>query len=78
MPDGIELRVWGDTSQVLSERLSTMTRNAKGGFILVVIILAMFLRLRLALWVSMGVPISFLGAVGVMPGLGMSINFISP
>jgi multidrug efflux pump subunit AcrB len=77
MPEGIEIRVWGDTSQVLSDRLSTMTRNARGGFIMVVIILSLFLRLRLALWVSMGVPISFLGAVGVMPALDMSINFVS-
>jgi multidrug efflux pump subunit AcrB len=62
---------------VLSDRLETMVRNARGGFILVVLILALFLRLRLALWVSLGIPISFLGAVAVMPQLDMTINFIS-
>ena len=63
LPEGVSLTVWNDESSMLSDRLDTMTRNARGGFVLVVLILALFLRLRLALWVSLGVPISFLGAV---------------
>jgi multidrug efflux pump subunit AcrB len=77
LPQGIALSVWGDESRVLADRLNTMLRNARGGFILVVLILAMFLRLRLALWVSLGIPISFLGAVALMPIMGMTINYIS-
>jgi multidrug efflux pump subunit AcrB len=77
MPDGVTLTVWSDSSEVLSDRLNTMIRNARGGFLLVVLILALFLRLRLAMWVSLGIPISFLGAVAVMPHLGMSVNFVS-
>ena len=77
LPEGISLTIWNDESTVLADRLDTLVRNARGGFLLVVLILAMFLRLRLAFWVSLGVPISFLGAVAVMPHLDMTVNFIS-
>ena len=77
LPAGITLTVWQDDSSILRDRLDTMLRNARGGFILVVAILALFLRLRLAFWVSLGIPLSFLGAIAVMPILGVSVNFIS-
>lgn len=77
LPDGVALTIWQDDSQVLGDRLDTMLRNGRGGFLLVVIILSLFLRLRLALWVSLGIPISFLGAVALLPWLDISINFIS-
>ncbi len=77
LPEGIQLTVWNDESTVLAERLDTMIRNARGGFLLVVLILSLFLRLRLALWVSLGIPISFLGAVAVMPAFDLTLNYIS-
>ena len=77
LPEGIELTVWNDESKVLADRLDTMVRNARGGFLLVVLILSLFLRLRLSLWVSLGIPISFLGAVAVMPGFDLTINYVS-
>ncbi len=77
LPAGVELTLWQDDSRILASRLDTMVRNARGGFILVVAILALFLRLRLALWVSLGIPICFLGAVATMPALDLSINFVS-
>jgi len=77
MPEGIRLTPWNDESTVLADRLGTMVRNARGGFLLVVLILSLFLRLRLALWVSLGIPISFLGAVAVMPSLDLTVNFVS-
>jgi multidrug efflux pump subunit AcrB len=77
MPAGVSLTIWNDESQALGDRLDSMVRNGRGGFILVVIVLAMFLRLRLALWVSLGIPISFLGAVALLPTFDISINFVS-
>ena len=77
MPPGVELTVWTDSSRPLQGRLSSMLRNARGGFILVAIILALFLRMRLALWVSSGIPITFLGVLATLPFLGISINIIS-
>ncbi len=77
MPDGIKLTVWSDFSRVLSGRLDLMIRNGRLGFILVFIALTLFLRLRLAFWVALGIPISFLGAISLMPALDISINLIS-
>ena len=77
LPAGISLTTWRDDSQVLRSRLELLTRNARFGFVLVVISLALFLRLGLALWASLGIPVSFLGAILLMPHLGVSINLIS-
>ena len=77
LPDGIKLTVWADYSRILNDRLELMLRNGRMGFILVFIALTMFLRLRLAFWVALGIPISFLGAIGLMPFLDVSINMIS-
>ena len=54
-----------------------MLRNGATGFVLVFIVLALFLELRLALWVSLGIPVSFLGAIALMPGFDVSANTIS-
>ena len=77
LPDGVELTVWQDQAVLLGDRLSIMVRNGATGFLLVVIVLTLFLDLRLAAWVSLGIPISFLGAIALMPVLDVSINMIS-
>ena len=76
-PEGVEFTVWRDSSQGLRDRLSLMFRNGAGGFALVFIVLALFLRLRLAIWVSIGVPISMLGALYMFPMVGLSVDVIS-
>jgi multidrug efflux pump subunit AcrB len=77
MPEGISLTIWQDQSKTLRDRLSLMLRNGAGGLVLVFISLALFLRFRLAFWVSMGIPISFLGAMWVIPNFDVSINLMS-
>ncbi|MDE3001509.1 MAG: efflux RND transporter permease subunit [Gemmatimonadota bacterium] len=77
MPEGISLTVYSDFSRILEGRLNLMLKNGRGGFILVLVILALFLRLRLAFWIALGIPISFLGAIAMMPTIGASINLIS-
>jgi multidrug efflux pump subunit AcrB len=77
LPDGIKLTVWADFSRILTGRLDLMLRNGRMGFILVFMVLTLFLRLRLAFWVALGIPISFLGAVALMPSVDASINLIS-
>ncbi len=52
-------------------------KNAATGLALVFVVLALFLRLRLAFWVSIGIPISFLGAIALMPVFDVSINQMS-
>jgi multidrug efflux pump subunit AcrB len=77
MPEGVSLTVWRDASTGVRERRDTMIRNGIQGFVLVILVLALFLRLRLAFWVALGVPVSFLGAFAVLPWFGLSIDVIS-
>jgi multidrug efflux pump subunit AcrB len=77
LPAGVSFTLAQDDSRLLRDRLSTLTRNARSGFALVLLVLALFLNLRLAFWVSLGVPLSFMGAIWMLPVLGVSINLIS-
>ena len=77
MPAGIELTIWGDAAVFLRGRLDLLLKNGLQGLGLVFLVLALFLRFRLAFWVTLGIPISFMGALWVMPGLDASINMLS-
>jgi multidrug efflux pump subunit AcrB len=77
LPEGVTLTVWNDWSQTIKDRLSTLTSSLIWGGILVFLILAMFLRFSVALFVAIGVPVSFLGGLAMMPVLGISLNLLS-
>jgi multidrug efflux pump subunit AcrB len=77
MPQGIDLVVWRDDTESLRDRIDIMLRSGVEGFALVLIVLALFLRPRVAAWVSLSVPISMLGTIWLMPALGQSINVMS-
>jgi multidrug efflux pump subunit AcrB len=74
---GVELTYWRDRSIIIEKRLNTLYVNAGQGALLVVLILGLFLRPSVALWVCLGIPVSFLGALAVMPSLGITINLLS-
>jgi multidrug efflux pump subunit AcrB len=77
LPDGLEMEVWRDGARSLRDRLDILVRNGRTGFVLVFVMLALFLRLRLAFWVAIGVPASFAGALALFPIVGISIDVIS-
>ena len=77
LPSGISPSIWQDQSVELSGRLDNLLRNGFLGFVLVFILLALFLELRLAFWVSLGIPVSFLGAIMLMPSLDVTVNVVS-
>lgn len=77
VPAGIRLIPWQDYSKYLRGRLDTLLNDTRVGFLLVFALLAMFLKFRLAWWVSFGIPVAFLGALALMPFLGVSISMIS-
>lgn len=66
LPPEVELSVWADSSHYISERLHLLKNNAIQGLLLVFILLALFLNLKLAFWVAMGIPISVAGALSAM------------
>lgn len=77
MPEGLEITYWNDRSRLIQARLATLTDNAIQGGILVLILLAVFLRPSIAIWVFIGIPVSFLGAFILMPYLGVTLNMPS-
>lgn len=77
MPQGYELSTWRDRSLIVEKRLQTLTRNAIQGGILVLALLTLFLRPSVALWVFIGIPVSFMGALLFMPLLGITLNIFS-
>lgn len=77
LPSDLELKILVDMTYYLNARLDMMLDNLLQGAILVALMLSLFLRFRLALWVMVGLPVCFLGAVLVMPFLGVSINILS-
>ena len=77
-PDsGVDIAIWDDQTEILQQRLGLLIRNGILGFALVFLFLAIMLDLRLATWVAMGVPISFLGAVMFFAPFDVNINMIS-
>ena len=77
LPDGVDAVVLNDRSEIYQQRLQLLLKNAFLGLVLVFVLMALFLELKLAFWVTMGIPISFLGALLFLPGMGASINMIS-
>lgn len=77
LPDNISIDAWLDTSFYVRGRLDMMQRNMVQGAALVLIILTLFLRLRVAFWVMLGLPVAFLGAFLLMPYLGITMNMLS-
>jgi len=74
LPEGVQLSYWSDDSERVKQRLSTLAGSAITGFILVLIVLALFLRPSLAFWVSLGIPIAFSGAFIMFYLWGVSLN----
>jgi len=65
LPHGVEIAVWGNSRTYISERLELLSSSALQGLFLVALMLALFLNVKLAFWVAMGIPISLAGAFAV-------------
>lgn len=78
-PSHITADIWGDSSFYLADRLNMMLENMFFGALLVFLVLSLFLKIKLAFWVIVGLPVCFLGTLFVMPMemVGVSINMLS-
>jgi len=76
-PPSVELGVWDDDATIIKARLNTLLTNAAQGALLVSILLGLFLRPVIAFWVVVGIPVTFMGALAVMPAFGVTINILS-
>lgn len=75
--DIVTAEIVNDGSVELRERVNLLSENGIVGFILVLILLAMFLQIRLAFWVALAIPVSFMGMFIFAPFMGVSINMLS-
>ncbi|MFG0320645.1 MAG: efflux RND transporter permease subunit, partial [Planctomycetota bacterium JB042] len=73
----IELHVTTDLARFIDQRLDLMVRNARAGLILVLLTLTIFLSIRTAFWVAVGLPVALLGSFALMAWMGASINLLS-
>ncbi|MFT4550037.1 MAG: multidrug efflux pump subunit AcrB [Verrucomicrobiales bacterium] len=77
MPEGVALTYWQDSARRVEGRLSTLKSSALIGGVIVFLLLTLFLRIGVATWVTLGIPIAFAGAFSVLPLLGVTVNIIS-
>ena len=77
LPPGYSIQLWGDVSIDVTDRIDLLSRNGTQGLILVFVVLAIFLELRLAFWVAMGIPICVLGAGFILLMTGQTLNMLS-
>lgn len=77
LPAGVSIDTWSDRSILFRDRMELMVRNGFFGLILVFASLALFLQPRLAFWVALGIPISILGGLRILPMFDGSLNMVS-
>ncbi len=77
LPDSVQLAYFGDSTYYLSDRINMMVKNMIMGAVIVFLLLGLFLRLKIAAWVLVGLPVAFLGAFIALPHLDITINIVS-
>ncbi len=77
LPEGLSLTIWTDSSSDLIERFDVLNATAGSGLVLVLIILALFLRFRLAMWVAAGIPIALLGCIATFPYMDINLSTLT-
>jgi multidrug efflux pump subunit AcrB len=77
LPPGVQFRIDNDSARDYRDRLSLLTDNAIQAVLIVLLLLALFLEFRLAVWVMLGMVVSFVGSFVFMPSVGLSLNMVS-
>ncbi|MEM7515668.1 MAG: efflux RND transporter permease subunit, partial [Planctomycetota bacterium] len=77
LPAGVSVTLWDDKSESYRARIDLLSRNALMGLGLVLLLLGLFLDPRTAFWVTLGIPISVVGAFLIFPSTGATINMVS-
>ncbi|HKL23000.1 MAG TPA: efflux RND transporter permease subunit [Tichowtungia sp.] len=77
MPDGLEFTIWDNRADYFRGRMGLLLKNGAIGLALVFLLLGLFLEMRLAFWVMLGIPISFMGTFLFMGPMDVSLNMIT-
>ncbi|MBK1696419.1 AcrB/AcrD/AcrF family protein [Rhodovibrio salinarum] len=77
LPPQIDVTIQDDASEVYQQRIDLLLKNGFMGLCLVLVLLSLFLEFKLAFWVTVGIPVAFVGTFIFMPVLDVSINMVS-
>jgi len=77
LPEGMHLQVYNETWSLVNQRIMLLVNNGVSGLILVVLILYIFMNGRVAFWVAVGIPVSFMATLMILYLAGGSINMVS-
>lgn len=77
LPPGVELVPFSQQWELLQQRINLLLKNGLGGLAMVLLILFLFLHAKVAFWVAVGIPVSFMAALGILYTIGGSINMVS-
>jgi multidrug efflux pump subunit AcrB len=77
LPPTIQIQLFNERWELIRERILLLLKNGAGGLALVLLILYLFLSTRVAFWVAVGIPVSFMATLAVLYLVGGSINMIS-
>lgn len=77
LPKGVELTMWFDTADIYNERMDLIAESSYIGLMLVFLVLILSLRPKVALWVTGGIAVAFIGTFALLPVNGVSMNVIS-
>ncbi len=77
LPPGVAWAISRDSSETYRQRLQLLLKNAGEGLVLVIILLSVFLEFKLAFWVMLSIPVSFMGAFLFLPSLDVTVNMMS-
>ncbi|MDG2154842.1 MAG: efflux RND transporter permease subunit [Gammaproteobacteria bacterium] len=77
LPPGVSLDIWLDRSEIFSSRANMLVGSGLMGLVLVFVLLTLFLRPAIAIWVCVGIVVSFMGALFVIPSTPISVNMMT-
>ena len=76
-PPNIEVSIWSDQAEPAVDRITDIMRNAAIGLLLVFLLLILVFDLRVAVWITAGIPVSFIGAMSFFGLADMSLNIFT-
>ncbi|MCP5128045.1 MAG: efflux RND transporter permease subunit [Pseudomonadales bacterium] len=77
LPAGVDLTMWFDSADIYTTRMSTISKSAYLGLFLVFLVLILTLRPKVALWVTAGIAVAFMGTFSLLPANDVSLNIMS-
>jgi len=77
LPAGAKLTLWTDNAEDFNSRMETISSSAMLGLMLVMFVLMLTLRPKVAYWVAVGIATAYAGAFVLLPSVGVSLNMLS-